>query len=291
MPDAVHAGSLTTAAFEAASAGLGPLVSVSWAFDVLREAIRDPGARGRIDTAVRNSRVIVVDSLAVESEIRREYNPSAPIVRFPWGTDLTLFRPAPRDHGAEISIVSARAWEPMYRVPDALRAFAAAREVDDRIQLRLFGAGSMEAEIAKLITALDIGDQVDLPGRSSEADLAAHLSVAGVYLTMSEVDGTSVTLLQALACGLPIVATDIPGNREWLENSPGARMVPVGDWRAAGRAIVDLLHFSPVERMAIQQRHRSIAEERADWSVNQAKLLHAYDMARNASRSIRDSGS
>ena len=61
---------------------------------------------------------------------------------------------------------------------------------------------------------------------------------ADLYLSASHSDGSSVSLMEALACGRPVLVSDIPGNREWIENSPAGWLFPDGDDAALAEGIL-----------------------------------------------------
>ena len=82
--------------------------------------------------------------------------------------------------------------------------------------------------LRELVEQLGLNDRVDFLGHlDGEPALAAAYQRADLYVTVSESDGASVALLEAMACGLPVVATDIPANREWLTQGSGNLLVRV----------------------------------------------------------------
>src|SRR5204863_3303946 len=104
-------------------------------------------------------------------------------------------------------------------------------------------------------------------------------TAADIYVSASHIDGSSVTLLEAMASGLPAITSDIPGNAEWVEPGTSGVMFPDGDASALAQALTDLAPDS--ERMAAMgRRGRAIVEARADWARNRSRLFAAYDLAR-----------
>jgi glycosyltransferase involved in cell wall biosynthesis len=126
-----------------------------------------------------------------------------------------------------------------------------------------------------------MSERVHFAGPVALEDLPTYYRAADLYLTASRSDGSSVSLLEAMACGLPAVVSDIPGNREWVSTD-------VNGWRfTPGRpdALADGLRaaFAARESLAeMGRRARSIAEARADWDRNFPRLLGAYRMAADA---------
>jgi glycosyltransferase involved in cell wall biosynthesis len=124
----------------------------------------------------------------------------------------------------------------------------------------------------------DVAERVVYAGHVSYDDLPRHYSMADMYLSASHSDGTSISLLEAMACGRPALVSDIPGNREWVQEGVNGWLFPDGDAAALARAIL----------AAVEQRQRlpemgeaarEIAEQRADWEKNFPELLKAYELA------------
>jgi len=112
-------------------------------------------------------------------------------------------------------------------------------------------------------------------GGIGPAEMAERLRAADVYVSCSRQDGTSVSLLEALASGLPCVVSDLPTNAEWVSGENGFRFSP-GDAKALAEALSKLLADQTLRRKC-GLASRRIAEERADWSIHRLTLLRAYE--------------
>jgi glycosyltransferase involved in cell wall biosynthesis len=84
--------------------------------------------------------------------------------------------------------------------------------------------------------------------------------------------------MEALACGLPCLVSDIPANREWVTEGENGWLFPDGDVDALAAKI---LHAMDQRKSLpeIGRAARAVAEERADWKKNSAKLMQAYQQA------------
>ena len=110
-----------------------------------------------------------------------------------------------------------------------VRGFAQAAEQDPRLRLILLGGGSLAGQIQALLAQAGLHERVHLGGRVSQDDLPRYYRAADLYLSASHSDGSSVSLLEALASGLPVLVSDIPGNREWIEPGEAGWLFPDGD--------------------------------------------------------------
>lgn len=281
--DVVHAGPLPTTGFAAARAGLRPLVTCSWAFDVLRDARQSRRTQDHVQAALAASDAVIVDARVVEEAIRSDYGYQGRVARFPWGTDLDVFRPSravKRTLGHRQTthvVISTRSWEPLYRTDLILEAFAIASVRDHSLRLILANDGSQSPQIRERIEALGIAGLVTLPGHVSEAQLAALMRESDSYISAAPVDGASVSLLQAMASGLLTVCADTPGNREWLRNEPGSVLLDAPDPELWADAIVETTSLDPRLAGRVRARNRSIALRRADWRVNSRILVSTYE--------------
>jgi glycosyltransferase involved in cell wall biosynthesis len=112
----------------------------------------------------------------------------------------------------------------------------------------------------------------------AEEELPEYFRVADLYLSASHSDGSSVSLMEALACGLPAAVSDIPANQEWVKPGEQGWLFPDGDTQALAEVILR----ATGERSglkAMSEKCRAVAEARADWSRNFPRLFEAYRIA------------
>jgi len=280
-PELVHAGPIQTCGFIAALAGSHPLLTMSWGFDLMQDAERSRLWRWATRYTLRRS-----DFFASDAEVTRQIaiafgvNPDRTVV-FPWGADLEHFAPLPGNTGAlenGITLLCNRAWEPLYGVDVLARAFVKVAQIRPEVSLLLLGDGSEGAAIRQIIERGGAGEQVTFAGQISQRDLPRYYHMADLYVSASHIDGSSVSLMEALACGLPCLVSDIPANREWVRDGENGWLFPDGDAGALAARIIDILE----NRQGLTRvRHtaRATAVEKANWKHNFGKLLGAYEQA------------
>jgi glycosyltransferase involved in cell wall biosynthesis len=286
QPDVIQAGPIQTAAFLVALAGFPRLVSMSWGYDLMQDAERSAFMRWNTRFTLRRSAALVGDCLPVRQQARKFGMPDERTVTFPWGVDLNHFSPAGRWEGsssagaAPLRLLSTRSWEPIYGVEVLARGFAQAAQQlgPERLQLIMLGNGSLAGELRQVFSSAQVSEQVYYPGQVSQNDLPRYYRMADVYLSASRTDGTSISLLEALACGTPALLSDIPGNREWLEPGVQGWYFKDGDPDSMAQAILQAAaqreHLPTLGKAA-----RVLAEQRADWEQNFKMLFNAYQIA------------
>jgi len=119
-------------------------------------------------------------------------------------------------------------------------------------------------------------ERVHFGGQVGQRDLPRWYHMADIYISPSHVDGSSVSLLEALACGMPCLVSDIPGNKEWVEEEVNGWLFRDGNVDDLAEKIL-LAIKSKRSWGRIGKAARKTAEERADWKSNFGKLLDAYD--------------
>jgi GalNAc-alpha-(1->4)-GalNAc-alpha-(1->3)-diNAcBac-PP-undecaprenol alpha-1,4-N-acetyl-D-galactosaminyltransferase len=127
-----------------------------------------------------------------------------------------------------------------------IKAFAQVAETHPEWTLTILGEGEMRAELEDLCLELNLQDRVFMPGVIKNID--AHLRKADIFALTSRFEGFPLTLCEAMACGVPVIATDcLSGPREIIHNGiDGMLVVPENvDAIASG---LDVLMSDPVKR-------------------------------------------
>jgi L-malate glycosyltransferase len=292
-PDLIHAGPVQSCAYIAALSEFHPLVVMSWGSDLLIESHLGPEWEQATREAVQCADGFVCDCDTVRNAASCYANfPDGTIAQLPWGIKSGVFSPAgPLPPLTEmpfeadtIRIICTRSWEPLYGMDVLMQAFLRAYHNERRLRLLLLGDGSDRERIYKFITENSLSAVVLTPGLLRESELPKWFRSASAYLSCAKSDGTSVSLLQAMAVGLPVIATDIPSNREWITEDENG-------WLASGAAdfvekILALSRLPAVRRNAISLNNRGIVAARADWDRNFPRLLRLYERLVDSKKAV-----
>jgi len=141
-----------------------------------------------------------------------------------------------------------------------LRAFSRVHSWNPDARAVIAGEGSCRDDVRALADRLDVADFVSLPGYVDNP--YGYMRRADALLLSSRYEGLPTVLIEALACGCPIVATDCPsGPREILAEGQYGRLVPVGDIERMADAVVATLD-DPPEREGLMSRADDFRPER-----------------------------
>lgn len=186
--------------------------------------------------------------------------------KFPYRPRADLFRNGVR-------LVCTRSLRsPVYDIPTILRAVAEVCRAGAQVTLSLPAGGEGAAGLKQLAGELGIAGAVQWGTGYRNEEVPAILGAHDAYVSASLRDGASLSLMEAMACGIMPVVSDIPANREWAQDGEGAFLFPCGDWRRLAEVIVSL----PAARERGQRtlRHnRDTVEMRADRGKNMSVLM------------------
>ena len=278
-PDLIHAGPIQPVAILPAMLHFHPLVSMSWGFDMLQDAERSPIWKSATKCVLRRTDRLFCDCQTVKKKAVKWGFPADKVTVFPWGVDLKRFSPkSGKKKSKELIFLSTRSWEPRYGIDVALKGFAQAVQQEKSLKLIMLSGGSQEGWVRNFIHENDLEQNVELRGQINNDDLTQIYNSAQVYLSASHVDGSSVALMEALACGTPALVSDIPSNLEWVSDDVEGWVFKDGDAADLARAILSIAAH-PEKLAAASKNARQKAEQNADWEKNFNTLLGGYTLA------------
>jgi glycosyltransferase involved in cell wall biosynthesis len=289
-PDIIHAGPLQSCAFLVALSGFSPLVTMSWGSDILVDSEKNFIFNWITKYTLKKTSILIGDCDAVKTKAMQFGFSENKIVLFPWGIDLLQFHPG---DNAQLRIklgwqdkfvlLSVRSWEKIYGVDVVAKGFVEALKSEPDLRLILLGSGSQEDVIKTIFGETELRDRVFFGGVIDQIELPGYYQASDLYISASYSDGSSVSLMEALASGIPVLVSDIPGNKEWIEQDKNGWMFKTGDSENLAKCIIS--NYKNKDKFPqIRLEARKTAESKANWQVNFQKNLHAYQLALNSNQ-------
>ena len=289
-PDLIHAGPIQNCAFLAVLSGFRPVLAMSWGYDLVMDADKNAWMRWVTRYTLKHGAFFVSDAnVSRDKAVAFGMDPEKTVI-FPWGTDIEHFLPKEATvenrkskiaNPKSVTLFCSRTWESIYGVDVLARAFVKVASVNPDVNLILLGGGSQGAKIRQILMNGGVMERVHFGGHVAQADLPRWYHMADLYISPSHVDGSSVTLMEALASGLPCLVSDIPGNKEWIEDGVNGWLFRDGDVNDLAEKILNTIKNRKSFKK-IREAARRTAEQKADWKENFGKLLEAYRViARN----------
>lgn len=220
---------------------------------------------------------VVVPSGFLE-EVFREFGQATRVV--PNIIDRNLFQPTPRseawdgDTRETFDLVITRNLEPIYGIDTAIRALAKVRETGCPARLLIAGSGPSESDLRKLATDLGVGEAVNFVGRLDRAGVVSLYGSADAMVNPTNVDNMPNSVLEALACGLPVVSTDVGGVPYILAHEETGLLVPARAPEALAAAIIRLSRDGALRQ---RLRENGLAQvEQYTWPIVRDQWLQTY---------------
>jgi glycosyltransferase involved in cell wall biosynthesis len=286
-PDIVHGHIVSSPGGYAAYFGVHPLVMTAWGTDIFPVL-----QKSRLQLLMTRWRLAQCDLVTVDSEdLKRAVMvfgvPNDRIALVQWGVDVEHIRSFQRsDRLRQLAnvpsdafvLLSTRWFEPIYNLETVLRSIPRIlAEINDQEVFFVFiGGGSLQPRLEALANSLGVQKHVRFVGQLTHKELMECYGGADAYISVPQSDSTSVSLLEALAAGLPVVVSDVASNLEWVQDSWNGYIVPRIDSGAIAKAVLLLIK----DKAACQEfglRNMEIATKRADHRINMHKMEGLYE--------------
>jgi glycosyltransferase involved in cell wall biosynthesis len=307
-PDLAHGLFLSGHGWAAHGLGVRPLVLSAFGSDLRDLATDEDGSAferlvhayivRRTRAAVAAADVVLADSSAA-AEVVRDRVPGTPtrIIRF--GADLVSPPESARsswrrrlgvDDGAFV-VLSSRLMRPLYNIDTIIRALPAIRRRVPAATLVVkevprFAYPDYRRRCLELIDELGLGDAVRTVGELDHDELVALYAAADVYVSVPDSDATAVSVFEAMAAGVAVVASDAPGtDPAILRQRETALLVRPGDPEALASAVVALGVDADLRR-DVTERAREIVTRHGDFEreLDRAVLLYEQLVAARRAR-------
>jgi len=275
-PDIVHAHYLPSNGMMAAFAGVHPLVVTAHGSDV-HHSLRHPIKRRAILYAMKRADLVNPVSRDLEEKILELGIPEGKIVRATLGVETQRFASVPADrHGGPPRILCTRKLFPVYNCELIVRAAAILAKRGVEFELVFAAGGPEEARLRELAAAAHLGRTVAFQGGYPFSELPRMLAGADIYVSASLSDGTSLSLLEAMAAGVFPVVSDIPANREWLTGQGDCMLFGTQDHATLANQLQGALADAELRRSAVERNRQRVWAE-GDRERNMCLLASHYE--------------
>lgn len=196
----------------------------------------------------------------------------------PQGVDCQRFVPDTQRKAGEgrWQLLYAGRFDPKKGLGVLLDAMAILCQRRQDVSLKLVGgsrAGGTDEVFSQQARRLGIAERVEFVDSQPWAEMPAVMAAADIFVLPSFYDSFGIVLIEAMACGVPVVATRCGGPEDLVDDEVG-RLVDVGDAVGLAAAIEDVLeHYGSFDRQALRRR----AEERYDYRQVAARTLALYE--------------
>jgi glycosyltransferase involved in cell wall biosynthesis len=143
-------------------------------------------------------------------------------------------------------------------------------------ELDLVGEGEQRPVLERMVSELGLTRRVHFRGWVARDDIVEHYRRADIFVTATTWEGMPNTVLEAMACGLPIVGTQASGLQELVREGVNGYLVPIKDPAAMAEALVELMG-NCYERRRMGWESRKLAEREFAWEYITEQYVRVYE--------------
>lgn len=250
-------------------------IGISFATDVMVSAAESADALELLYETANSLDLVVTDNYATENALISLGVDARRILRAPWGPSEEPMKKGvkvPQGIPAAGSYVFfPRALEPLYDPEVFIKAFAAIVHRRPGLVALLIESGSLIGLVKQLIKEHGLEENVAWSPPLPPDEFRALIARAAVIVVATRTDGTSVTVMDAMKMGVPVVSSLTSGSGEWVIDGITGWAFPVGDSDALGAAILSALADSG-QKTRVLVNARRLVSKRAGWNRS-AELL------------------
>ena len=284
-PDIVHAHYVTHYGPIGVFSGFHPFVVSAWGGDVLINPKKSRIYKLITKHALKKADLITCDGENLKYAMVNLGENSQKIRIIFHGVDTQKFKSRQRSEklrrDLEIfdspAIISLRDLKPLYDVESLIIAIPPVLKKVPEAKFVIAGIGPQELELKKLSKSLGISDSIRFIGWLPRNDFIRCLASADIYVSTSLSDGgIAVSIMEAMACELPVVVTDSGDNSKWIKDGKNGFVVPIKDPKALAEKIIYLLGSEDI-RKRFGKINREIIEEKAEYNKEMGKMEKFYE--------------
>ena len=282
-PDVLHAHYIFGPGVFGALSGFRPLFASVWGSDVLLDARDSRFKKLLIRFALKRADVVHVEDDLARNAVLNLVNESVQFVVAPFGVETKVFMPSARSEplrdrfglSGKRVVISTRNLKSIYDVFTLVEAAPLVLQRHPDCIFLIGGSGPLAGSLQARAKELGVADRVQFLGNIPHNELPGFLASSEVYVSTSISDTISVSLLEAMSCGLPVVVTDIDGNREVVREGENGLLFRPG----AANELADKLNWVLADERArrrFSSLNRRIITEEYDWDECMAKVEAKY---------------
>lgn len=267
-----------------------------WGSDVYEFPRRSSIHRWYLRKVLERAELICSTSEAMKHQVECLFRPSAPIRVTPFGIDTSKFKTAllvdegMRVEGARNFVVgTVKTLEPKYGIDVLIRAFCIFKQdierlgIGRKIELHIAGEGYQENDLRRLVNKLGLEDCVKFLGFLRHDDVPKVLNSFDVFAALSREESFGVAAIEASACGLPVVVSNIGGLPEVVRHGTTGFVVAVEQPEGAAE-VFRTLFTDPVMRRKVGETGQKHVAKTYSWSASVQIMLSIYSQIADPGR-------
>ncbi|NVO02160.1 MAG: glycosyltransferase [Bacteroidetes bacterium] len=279
-PEIVHGHNVILGGFYGSLSRFHPMVVTAWGTDVLIAPNVSVFLKKIAKYVLKNADLLTCDGLNTKDAMVNLGASSEKVSIIYFGIDTKKNHPSQRDEQLREklnienskSLISIRSFNPVYNVETLISAIPTVLSEIPDAKFIIAGTGPGEMDLKELASQLKVEKNIIFTGSLGADDIPKYLASADLYVSTSLSDsGLAASTGEAMACGLPVIVTDVGGNDEWINDGESGYIIPVKSPEILAEKIIGL--FKNQELMnSFGNLNRKIIEERQDYYKEMEKM-------------------
>ncbi len=275
-PDILHAHYATSYGLVGALSDFHPFVISSWGTDVMKFPNKNFVAKFILKYNFKKADLLCATSHTIKDYIHRVVN--FPVSVIPFGIDTEVFKPKQVNSlfkPTDFILGSIKPVEKLYNIDVLIKAFALLLSKHSNLKLLIIGEGTALKELKELGKSLGVYQNIVFTGRIPHSEISNYYNMLDVLVNISEYESFGVSVVEAMACGIPVVVTNVGGLKEVVKDDSIGLKVNVADVNATVAAIEQLLNDKELYNQ-ISVNARKHVVENYNWDENLKQMIAEY---------------
>jgi len=276
QPDVLHAHYASGYGLIGALSGFQPFLLSAWGSDVVHFPTISPIHRCMIRFVLKKARKVLSTSRFMTGYIERLAGVQAEII--PFGIDTRVFYPMNHQKNEHTLVIGTiKKMKPEYSLHTLVNAFELVREMlpGEPLHLMLVGDGKERARLEEMVRSKGLEPFVEFCGYQPYARVARYHNRLDIYVNVSLEESFGVSVLEASACGRPVVASDVGGLPEVVRQGYTGYLVEPDNSRATAQAVYQLIK-DPALRKKMGAQGREWVQHQYSLDSSVEKMVSVY---------------
>ena len=278
QPDILHAHYASSYGLLGALSGFHPYIISAWGTDVMKFPHINFITKQIIKFNLRSADSICATSYTIKKHIRQLTNKKVEVI--PFGVDLTEFvnrRNFDKDDSV-FTIGCTKALEKIYNIKALVLSFSVLKRKFPfkKIKLIIVGDGSERDFLEKMVSELQLNDDVIFEGKLPHEVVAIKINEFDVLVNLSEYESFGVSVVEAMACQIPVIVSDAEGLKEVVNNQNNGTIVSSSNIHQIVNALEKLMLNKELRtRIGINAVER--VRNNYNWLSNLQQMIKVYN--------------
>lgn len=276
QPDILHAHYATSYGLVGALSGFHPFIISSWGTDVMKFPDKNFMAKSILKYNFKHADLLCATSHTISNYIAKISPKEVKVI--PFGIDAETFKPKKVQslfEEEDYVIGTIKPLEKLYNQDVLIDAFALIKAKYPKTKLLIVGSGSVADKLKEQAKNLNLENDIRFTGRVPFSEVSNYYNMMKIMVNISEYESFGVSVVEAMACALPVVVTNVGGLKEVVSSDRVGLKVENATAEETATAIEKLMNDQALYA-DISKNARQHVLEHYEWQSNLRSMIELY---------------